>query len=118
MTSTGPAPPCIPSSREASPLEEPSQGDRKPDQGRAPAPFRPRSLPLGATSDSRDDESLRSVPEVVEPFGVASLGFPATDADHVKTLWAGLERADNGRGDAQHVPRCELDDLVIELGAT
>ena len=35
--------------------------------------------------------SSRSVPEVLEPLGVASLGLPATDADHVKTLRAGLE---------------------------
>jgi hypothetical protein len=29
---------------------------------------------------------LRSVPEIFEPLGVAFLGLPATDTDHVKTF--------------------------------
>ena len=35
------------------PLEKPSQGDRKPDQVRAPPPFRPRSLPLARIARGR-----------------------------------------------------------------
>jgi hypothetical protein len=47
----------------------------------------------------------RSVPEILESLGVASLGLAAADADHVKTFRAGLERADDRRSDAQDVPR-------------
>jgi hypothetical protein len=48
---------------------------------------------------------LRSVLEILDPLGVASLGLPATDTDHVKTFRAGLERAIDFRSDGQHVPR-------------
>jgi hypothetical protein len=62
---------------------------------------------LRATSRSYsgDDWSRRSVPEILEPLAVASLGLAATDADHVETFRAGLERADDCRSDTQHVPR-------------
>src|SRR5215207_10384021 len=60
----------------------------------------------------------RSVPEVLEPLGVASLGLATTDADDIETLRAGLERANHARSDAQHVPGREFDDRVIELRTT
>src|SRR5687767_5540558 len=60
----------------------------------------------------------RLVPEVLEPLGVATPGLPTTDADHVKTLRAGLERAHDRRSDPQHVPDRELDDVAVELGTT
>jgi hypothetical protein len=50
---------------------------------------------------------------VSPPFALAT-----TDADHVETLRANLVRADYCWSDAEHVPRAELDDVVIELGAT
>src|SRR5688572_854479 len=59
----------------------------------------------------------RSAPEVREPLRVASLRLAAADADQLQPVRAGLERAHDGRRDAQHVPRNELDDLVAELGA-
>jgi hypothetical protein len=46
--------PGIPSSREASPLEEPSQGDRKPDQVRATT-----SIPAALTPACRDERASR-----------------------------------------------------------
>lgn len=55
-------------------------------------------------SNARREDVGRSVSEILEPLGVASLGLPTTDADHIKTLRAGLERADYCRSDAQHVP--------------
>ena len=50
-------------------------------------------LLLRATSgaDGRDEERHRSLPEFLELLTVASLGLPATDADHVKAFRAGLE---------------------------
>src|SRR3954453_1582351 len=60
----------------------------------------------------------RSVPEVVDPLAVAPVGLPATDADHVETVRAGLERARYCRSDPHHVPGRELDDLAVELGTT
>src|ERR671915_1115289 len=50
------------------------------------------------------------------PLAVRALRLAATDADHVKTVRARLERADHGWGDAQRVPDADLDHLVIELG--
>ena len=41
-----------------------------------------------------------SVPEVLEPLGVASLGLATTDADQVETLRAGLEGANDRRSHA------------------
>src|SRR5919198_1324893 len=75
----------------------------------------------GESSNSRhvpDPAHPPSVPEVLEPLGVASLGLAATDADHVETLRAGLEGANDRRSHPQDVPDRELDDLVIELGTT
>lgn len=46
------------------------------------------------------------------------LGLRPPDADEVETLRAGLEGADDGWSDAQHSPRRELDELVVELGPT
>jgi hypothetical protein len=60
----------------------------------------------------------RSVPGVVEPLGVATLGLATTDANDVKAIRAGLKRSDHRRSDAQNVPRRKLDHLVIELGTT
>src|ERR671919_902294 len=62
--------------------------------------------------------SRRSLPKVLEPLGVASLGLATTDTDHVETFRAGLEGSDDCGSHAQHVPYRQLDDLVIELGAT
>src|SRR5688500_20252727 len=59
-----------------------------------------------------------SVPEILEPLGVASLGLATTDADHVETLRDGLEGANDRRSYAQDVPDREIDDLVIELVTT
>ncbi len=59
-----------------------------------------------------------SVPEVFDPLGVAAVGLAATDADHVKTLWAGFERAQHRRSDSQYIPLGKVDDLLVELGTT
>jgi hypothetical protein len=69
--------------------------------------LRLESLLPCATSggNGRDKVRHRSVPEILESLGVASLRLAAADADHVKTFRAGLERADDRRSDAQHVPR-------------
>src|ERR687896_2139130 len=69
---------------------------------------------------TRERAALRaeSVPEVLEPLGVTSLGLATTDADHLETLRAGLEGANDRRSHAQDVPDRELDDLVVELGTT
>jgi hypothetical protein len=59
-----------------------------------------------------------SLPEVRDPLGVAASGLAAADADEVKPVRPGLERADDARSHAQHVPGREFDELVVELGAS
>jgi hypothetical protein len=66
----------------------------------APALVMKSGKPAGRVASRR-----RSVPEILEPLGVASIGLAPADADHVKTFRAGLERADDCRSDAQHIPR-------------
>ena len=59
-----------------------------------------------------------SVPKVGDPLGIAAFGLAAADADEVEPVRPGLERADDGGSDAEHVPGRELDELMVELGAT
>src|SRR5919197_5053879 len=85
---------------------------------RSADPVRVAGVGLAGRACDAAATSVASVPEVWEPLGVAALGLAAADADEVEALWAGLERADHRGSDAQRVPRCELDDLLVQLGAT
>ena len=66
-----------------------------------------------STGSVVEPPAAASVPEDGDPLGVAALGLAAADADEVETLCAGLERADHCGSHAQHVPGCELDNLVV-----
>ena len=70
---------------------------------------------LGATRRLIAPRRSALVPEVLDHLAVAALGAVGADRDDLEPLGAALEPARDSGRDADHIPRAQVDDLVVEL---